>query len=81
MTQAAQLDAIARDSIYATGCNGAMIRYSWSIARRHLPAGPATCKQPIQPLYARWIASASGPVVTGTNLHTLQFGCLPAFPP
>lgn len=39
MTQAAQLDAIARDSIYATGCNGAMIRYSWSIARRHLPAG------------------------------------------
>jgi 2-polyprenyl-3-methyl-5-hydroxy-6-metoxy-1,4-benzoquinol methylase len=39
MNQATQLDAIARDSIYALGCNGAMIRYSWSIARRHLPPG------------------------------------------
>jgi len=39
MTQAKQLDAIAQDSIYALGCNGAMIRHSWSIARRHLPAG------------------------------------------
>ncbi len=39
MNQATQLDAIARDSVYALGCNGAMIRYSWSIARRHLPPG------------------------------------------
>lgn len=39
MNQAAQLDAIARDSIYGLGCNATMIRYSWSIARRHLPAG------------------------------------------
>lgn len=39
MTQAEQLDAIARDSIYGLGCNAAMSRYSWSIARRHLPAG------------------------------------------
>src|SRR5262245_41182805 len=39
MSQATQLDAIARDSVYAQGCNGAMIRYSWSVARRHLPPG------------------------------------------
>jgi 2-polyprenyl-3-methyl-5-hydroxy-6-metoxy-1,4-benzoquinol methylase len=39
MNQNAQLDAIARDSIYGLGCNAAMIRYSWSIARRYLPAG------------------------------------------
>ncbi|MFG6489468.1 class I SAM-dependent methyltransferase [Roseateles sp. BYS78W] len=39
MTQNAHLDAIARDSIYALGCNGSMIRHSWSIARRHLPPG------------------------------------------
>jgi len=39
MTQQQQLDHIARDSVYALGCNGAMIRHSWSIARRHLPAG------------------------------------------
>ncbi len=30
--------------------------------------------KPIHPLYARWIPSASGPVVNGTNLHTLRSG-------
>lgn len=66
MTQAAQLDAIARDSIYATGCNGAMIRYSWSIARRHLPAGRLLEMGPAEGVMTSLIAAER------PDLHVLE---------
>lgn len=53
----AQLDAIARDSIYGLGCNAAMIRYSWSIARRHLPPGRLLEMGPAEGVMTQLIAA------------------------
>jgi 2-polyprenyl-3-methyl-5-hydroxy-6-metoxy-1,4-benzoquinol methylase len=66
MTQTAQLDAIARDSIYALGCNGAMIRHSWSIARRHLPPGRLLEMGPAEGVMTALIAAER------TELHLLE---------
>jgi 2-polyprenyl-3-methyl-5-hydroxy-6-metoxy-1,4-benzoquinol methylase len=66
MTQAATLDAIARDSIYALGCNGAMIRHSWSIARRHLPAGRLLEMGPAEGVMTELIAAER------PDLHVLE---------
>lgn len=56
--QTSQLDAIALDSIYGLGCNAAMIRYSWSVARRHLPSGRLLEMGPAEGVMTELIATA-----------------------
>lgn len=66
MSQTDTLDAIARDSIYALGCNGSMIRHSWSIARRHLPAGALLEMGPAEGVMTELIAAER------SELHLLE---------